>query len=64
MKYIVHCGDVHQVFAYDSTWTDTALRRRLEQLVRKVEIAPGLLLLDENKKLWKLRISVDLEPAQ
>lgn len=64
MKYTVHCGDVHQVFAFDSVWTDVTLRKRLGELLRRIEIAPGLVLQDETGKLWKPRVVVELEPVQ
>lgn len=63
MKYVVHCGDVHQIFAFDSAWTDTMLRRRFEQLLRRVEVAPGLVLRDKAGKLWKSKVVIELEPV-
>ena len=62
-RYVVHCGDVRQTFAYGSKWTDTALRKKLAELLQRVEVAPGLILQDEAGKLWKLKVILELEPG-
>jgi hypothetical protein len=63
MKYTVHCGDVHQVFAFESAWTGEMLNKRFDQLLRRVEVAPGLVLRDENGKLWRPRVAIELDPV-
>jgi hypothetical protein len=63
MRYTVHCGDVHQVFEFGSAWTDSMLRKRFEQLLHRVEVAPGLVLQDEHGKLSRLRVVAELELA-
>ena len=60
-RYVVHCGDVHQAFTFNSKWADKVLYKRLAELLQRVDFAPGLILRDEHGNLWKPKLEVWLE---
>lgn len=60
-KYVVHCGDVHQAFAFDSQWDERSLYKKLVELQRRIDFVPGLVLQDENGNFWKPRLVVHLQ---
>lgn len=60
-KYVVHCGDVHQSFPFNSEWDERSLYKRLVELQRRIDFVPGLVFQDETGKFWKPRLVVHLQ---
>lgn len=63
MKYTVYCGDAQQLFVFGAVWTDIELLEQFNKLFQQVEVAPGLVLQDENGKQWKPKMVFKLEPV-
>jgi len=60
-RYVVHCGDAHQAFTFNSKWDEKSLYQKLVELQRRIDFVPGMVLQDENGGFWKPRLVVHLQ---
>lgn len=63
-KYQVHCGDAWKMFTYGTWWKITQLMARLNEFLGGIDFVPGLVLRDEEGRLFKPILQVHLVPAE